>query len=264
MDEPILRFSSRRYADGITAITAPMQEQIYLVEGEKRALLIDTGMGFGSLKATVEALTALPVIVVDTHGHPDHAGGNAEFDTVFLSKKDQDVYRRMCSVDFRKSDVCKIFGHGIPSLTDSAVPFLSETCPILDGDEFDLGGRSLRVITTPGHTPGSLCLLDDKTGALFGGDTLSSTDTWLYLPCSMPLHTYLESLQKLQAQCGDFSVIYPGHLPSPVASDLLSCKIACVERVLNGASGTKITTFSGSGLRYAYEGASIIYDPARL
>lgn len=70
-----IHFTQKEYGNGITAITAPMQEQIYLVQGSKKALLIDNGMGIGSLKTYVESFCNLPLLMLNTHGHPDHAAG---------------------------------------------------------------------------------------------------------------------------------------------------------------------------------------------
>ena len=60
-------------------------EYMYLLEGDEKALLLDTGYGTGTLRAFVENLTDKPVIVANTHYHPDHAGGNGEFEKVYMS-----------------------------------------------------------------------------------------------------------------------------------------------------------------------------------
>jgi len=73
-------------APGVFAIYEPHQwEEIigYLIVGEKRALQFDIGMGIGDIKKVTVELTSLPSIILDSHTHPDHVGGNWEFDTVY-------------------------------------------------------------------------------------------------------------------------------------------------------------------------------------
>ena len=69
-----------------------------------KALLVDTGMGVGDLAALVRSLTPLPVIVVNTHGHPDHAGGNGGFDEFFLHPADEPIMKKMCTEEYRQND----------------------------------------------------------------------------------------------------------------------------------------------------------------
>ena len=76
----------------ITRIWDVSHTAIYLIEGSEGALLVDTGVGAGSLKAAVESLTAKPVTVLLTHGHVDHAMGAGEFDTVYLHSADKELY----------------------------------------------------------------------------------------------------------------------------------------------------------------------------
>lgn len=72
-------FTAEKLFENVTAITGLAGEKCYLVEGEKKALLIDALTGVGSLKAFVRELTDLPVEVVNTHGHLDHCGADFEF-----------------------------------------------------------------------------------------------------------------------------------------------------------------------------------------
>ena len=71
-------FRAEKLFDNVTAIAGLAGELCCLVEGSEKALLIDTLVGVGSLKAYVRELTDLPVQVVNTHGHLDHCGGNFE------------------------------------------------------------------------------------------------------------------------------------------------------------------------------------------
>jgi glyoxylase-like metal-dependent hydrolase (beta-lactamase superfamily II) len=76
-------FGANKVSEGLWIISDHGSDNIYLVEGNDKALLIDTGLGVARLLAFVKTLTAKPLIVVNTPGHPDHAGGDFEFKSVY-------------------------------------------------------------------------------------------------------------------------------------------------------------------------------------
>ncbi len=256
------------FGDGVYAISAPGTEQMYLVLGTKKAALIDTGMGIGSLRDYVSKITELPLIVINTHGHPDHAGGNGEFsDTeIYMSDKDIDIYTTMCTVDFRLNDVRFMIGDDeAEKIIGAFITGLPKTIDLKDGDVFDLGGRTLKTIAVPGHTPGCICLYDDLTSCLLAGDSLTNTDTWMFLDHCDPLMTYLKSMVRLLGLNLKISRIFPGHLPTPVSVDMILRKIACAKAILaNPLIGVPVKTFAGEGLRYEIDGGSIIYNPLHI
>lgn len=258
------QFKVKKLNDGITAITAPMLEQIYLIEGADKALVVDSGSGIGSLKRVIDSLTKKPLIVVNTHGHPDHAGGNGEFDRVYLSKEDFALYRNSCSDEARIENLKKIFSE-IPRGYEKLVPFVDNVTELVEGQTFDLGGRTVSVIGTSGHTRGSVSFYDLASLSLFCGDTLGKSDSWLYLPESDPLERYFKSLIRL-TNLNPFPLRFmTGHLPTPIEPFFLKKKMDCVYRVLNDNSlGNDFTTFAGKGKRYVYHGASIIFNPNKI
>lgn len=128
--------------------------KMYLLIGNERALLIDSGYGKIDLKSIVTRITDKPVTLMLTHGHFDHASGSAPFDA-YLHEKDFDVYDRHSDPEFLKP-YCK--GKIIPKA--HLKPLLP--CTI------DLGGRKVEVIHTAGHTPGSVCMLDKYSGIAVG------------------------------------------------------------------------------------------------
>ncbi|MDR1064978.1 MAG: MBL fold metallo-hydrolase, partial [Oscillospiraceae bacterium] len=108
----------------------------FLFAGESRALLVDTGMSGGELLAEVRALTSLPVTLVNTHADGDHTGANGQFNEAYMHPAEFTYYY--------EDD-----GNRVPPAR-----------ALWDGDVIDLGGRSFEVFVIPGHTNGSLALLD--------------------------------------------------------------------------------------------------------
>ncbi|MCC8076764.1 MAG: MBL fold metallo-hydrolase [Oscillospiraceae bacterium] len=253
--EPITDFAVHELDDGIFNITAPpMHFQQYLVLGLTRAMLIDTGFGVLSLKRIVDGLTDLPVVLVNTHGHPDHVGGNAEFDRPYLHPLDNALYAHASTYEERMEEARGWkFWQGALELQ----PTPDAPLPLEDGQVFDLGGRMLTAILTPGHTQGSICLLDAQTGVLFSGDTVQRTPTALMEPCATDVSVYLRSLEAL----AELPVrrICPGHFHDNVPVEMISMKLECCKRILSGQPGTPIRTRTGSGLEMVFQDAVIDY-----
>lgn len=165
----------------------------FLVEGDEKAALIDTGCGIGNLLDVVRELTDKPLMVLITHGHFDHDGGVKQFSgvPVYLHNADgaamhqtlETMQKMMGSADMNLMRKYYIQSRGpirCPDLDQNELLKLvpTEPCdpiydylPMEDGMEFDLGGRVLKVIHTPGHTPGEVSILDETSRTLFSGDT---------------------------------------------------------------------------------------------
>ena len=165
----------------------------FLVEGTEKAALIDTGCGIGNLAQIVRELTQKPLIILMTHGHFDHDGGVKQFPgvPVYLHSADGQLMHQtvammqkmMGSADLNKMRSLYITTRGpvrCPELDQTELLKLvpTEPCdpiyeylPMEDGMEFDLGGRVLKVIHSPGHTPGEVSILDETSRTLFSGDT---------------------------------------------------------------------------------------------
>ena len=217
-------FQVYRIRPGVHAIYEPHQFQeviSYLVEGDERALLVDTGMGIAPLRPVVERITDLPVTVVNTHTHPDHVGGNHEFDRVLAV--DEEYTRRHAREGFDHGRMAGQVAPGalcreLPGSTDSASyrvrPF-SITATVDDGETIELGGRGVEVIRTPGHTPDALALLDRDAGLLFTGDSFYEGPIYLFSE-ETDLESYTESVVRLAELAPRLELLLPGH-NTPVA-----------------------------------------------
>ena len=192
-------------APGVFAIYEPHQfEEVisYLILGGKRALLFDTGMGIGDIKRVVESLTPLPVVVMNSHTHNDHVGGNWQFSEIYgmdtqFTRTDARGSRQDAQAELAPGSLCGQWPPGFDPGPYATRPW-HITRWMHDGDTVELGGRVLQVIATPGHTPDAICLLDRKNGLLFTGDTYYPAPIWLYRP-ETDLDAYVHSVERIAA-----------------------------------------------------------------
>ncbi len=201
---------------------------MYLLEGEDKALLIDTGWGAGNLRPFVEKLTAKPVLVTNTHGHLDHSGGNGEWEGVYmLPGAEADLF--MC--------------HRLP-FDVSKLPYPNyERIIVKDGDALDLGGRTIELMDISAHSNGSLAYLDRKNGFLFVGDELECLQVLMYETEAIPgygfdldqrLRAHHANMCRLRELKGAWSTILPAHNGTPIAHSYLDDYIALVEHIYAG------------------------------
>jgi len=174
-------FEVYRVADDVYAIYEPGQfEEVmsFLIEGEERALLFDTGLGIGDMRRVIDQLTDLDVIVLNSHTHYDHIGGNWQFETIYGRDTAYTRGRTAGSppeavADFLQEGwVWKALPDGFDPDAFTSRPFEIDRY-VGEGDVIDLGGRSLEILVTPGHAPDSICLLDHDNRLLFTGDGLA-------------------------------------------------------------------------------------------
>jgi glyoxylase-like metal-dependent hydrolase (beta-lactamase superfamily II) len=141
--------------------------------------------------------------------------------------------------------------------------FYPQLLPVIDGKIFDLGDRKIEVIHVPGHTPGSICLLDRKDNVVYTGDN-DNTLVWLHPQDALPLDIYLKSLKKLNGRAKAFTTLFPGH-GEPIDKAFINDQIACAEQIIAGkCEGKPYDSFVGKGLVCKYNRAQIVYDPAKV
>jgi len=235
------------------------------VLGQDQAALIDTGMGIGSLLSIVRTITSLPLVVINTHGHPDHAGGNVEFSHCLMHPSDRKWFYKMCTTLFRRDDIQKISPSNPNEFAAILQPQAVVPEPVEHGAIIQLGHRILRVFHVPGHTPGSVCLYDETTQTIFAGDSLSNNAVWLFGEYSEPMQIYYQSMQELGSAFPSARRIFVGHQPECLAVKAIEDMVMCVRRVLlYDAKGSHTHTFAGDGLLYRYGNSQIIYNPTNM
>jgi len=243
-------FDVYRVSPGVFAIYEPHQEEeaiSYLIVGEKRAAMFDTGLGIGDIRRVVRSLTSLPVVVLNSHTHNDHVGGNWQFDTVYgmdteFTRASAKGSKTDAQSELAPGSVCGKLPDGFDAKGYATRPW-HVTKFIHDGEKIDLGGRLLEVISTPGHTPDAICLLDYKNGLLFTGDTYYPGTVWLYRP-ETDMDAYVRSVERMASLAPELHLLLPAH-NVPVAEPGELPKLAAVAKKVR--SGTVKAVPEGQG-----------------
>lgn len=226
---------------GVTVIETFDNTTMYLVEGDSIALLIDTGTKCTDLSNKLSRLTEKPIKVVLTHGHFDHAGNIGFFPEVYMHKADKTLK------------------------TEQLKNFKGKIHAIEEGDIFDLGNREITVVHTPGHTPGSITLIDEQAGIAFTGDAFGSGQLWMQLDPQLSFATLSESNGKMIEIMNEKNIdkLYVGHYPyqkRPLGIDyLLDLEIAC--RKIDKGDIAESAPFGDNALVLRQGEAEIVFRP---
>ncbi len=254
-------FEVYRVSDAVYALLEPShtEEAIsYLILGSNRAMLLDTGMGIANLQAEVEQLTDLPVVVVVSHGHYDHIGDNHRFDEVWAFDSDMDVARieqgktREACAQYLEPGLYLVLPDGFDPGTYEIRPS-QVTRRLQHLDVIDLGGRTLTVHHTPGHTRGSICLLDSRDNLLFTGDTFYPGMMFAHFEDS-DFAAYQKSIRYLVGLLPQVNHLCPSHNEAYVAKTALVRVQAAFEQIAAATvpyetgGNVRVYRFDGFGL----------------
>ncbi len=259
-------------APNVFAITESRQLEgvsSFLIVGSKRAILFDSGLGIGRIGDLVKKLTALPVTVLNSHTHFDHVGGNREFedvrnlDNAFSAASARgeitDELREYASDTLAADRVCGSLPSGVTS-RDYVIPTWGIAGQVRDGERLDLGGRTIEVLRTPGHTPDSLCLLDAANGLLFTGDTYYSGEVYLWAPETV-VADFTASIARLTRLAPGLKLLMPAHGP-PVADPNQLLELQKALQAIESGTARFETTASGRHL-FKFEHFSILMGEKR-
>ncbi len=178
-----------------------------MLAGQERALAVDTGISGLDVRSLISAHTDLPIIVLNTHADRDHIAGNAQFDEIYMHASEAAFYRAQK-------------GSG-------------RVVPVFGGDVIDLGGRTLEIIHLPGHTPGSVTVLDRENCCLIGGDPIQENGNIYMFGPQRSMEAYIASLGRLMERT-DFDRIYPSHAKEMIGRDVIPRLVEGAKRILDG------------------------------
>lgn len=208
--------------------------RFFLLCGEEKAALVDTGMNAPDARVIAEGLTNLPLILINTHADPDHISGNGSFDEFYMSVAEEENYRE----------------HGGKG----------KLLPVKEGDVIELGKRPLRIIDIPGHTPGSIAILDEKNRVLISGDTVQDGNIFMFGKFRN-LDVYIQSLKHLGEFSGQYDEIYPMHGTFPVGKELIGKLLEGAQEIKDGkAVGKTVDIFGNQVTLYKFPYAGFLYN----
>ena len=182
--------------------------RFFLLEGTGKALLIDSGMMVHNAKEIAGTLSSLPIFLLNTHGDIDHVGSNEEFESFYMNDAEASNYYK---VQKKKGVII----------------------PLENGDILDLGDRKLEIITLPGHTPGSIGVLDASRGWLFSGDPVQDGSIFMF-GVEREMHAYIRSLEKLEGYMDRFEFVFPSHGTCPLSPGYIPRLKEKAKEVLEG------------------------------
>jgi glyoxylase-like metal-dependent hydrolase (beta-lactamase superfamily II) len=230
-------FEVYKVRPGVLAIYEPHQaEEVfsYLIVGTKQALLFDTGMGIADIRRIVSRLTSRPVVVLNSHTHNDHVGGNWQFDFVYgmdtaFTRANAKGSREDAQAELGPDMICGALPKGFNPKTYATKPWRISAA-VHDGFKINLGGRTLEIVATPGHTPDAICLLDRANGLLFTGDTYYPGPIWLFRP-ETDLDAYVASVKRLAALTPQLQFVLGQHNVPIAQPSVLPRLVAAIESV---------------------------------
>ena len=191
-------------------------------------MLIDSGMNIHNAKDIAKGLTDKHIELINTHADRDHIASNSQFDFAYMHLSETVNYYTMNS------------GGG-------------EIVAVADGDELDLGGRILKVFALPGHTPGSIAILDVANRRLFSGDSVQRNGNIFMFGPLREFHAYVASLEQLKKRISEFDEIYPSHADAPIGT-------AAIEECINGARRFMNGELQGKAVKLFGDVEAVRYD----
>lgn len=242
-------------------------ENMYLLEGDEKALLLDTGYGVGNLRAFVEKLTDKPILVANTHYHPDHSAGNGEFEAVYMSEGE-------------KLDAPSVESPGAVPFDLTKLPHPDyEKIYLKEGDTIELGSRTIEILEAkPAHCNSTLFYLDRGHRMLFCGDDLEAAQVMMFDNSKNPDAPYhvkerLENMkantQRMKELSSEYDMLLPNHNGYPIAKSYLDDFIGLVDAIFAGTAQiedklnhpfVEMDPKSASLCRVSYKKASIFIE----
>lgn len=212
--------------------------RFFVLAGTQKVLMIDSGMNTPDVLEIVRTIkelpSDLPIDLLNTHADRDHISGNDSFEKFYMSPNESD----------------NLLAHGKKGVI----------VPVKSGDIIDLGGRPLEIIDNPGHTPGSIAILDILDRTLYSGDAVQNSRIFMFGE-QRDINVYIDSLESLKSYIPRFDKIYPSHGDIPVKPELIDKLIEGAKDITNNkAVGKKVNIFGGLVTLYEFDYAGFLCE----
>ncbi|GMQ62140.1 MBL fold metallo-hydrolase [Vallitalea maricola] len=187
------------------------ESHAYLLNGATYSLLIDTGLGIMNIYNEVVKLTDKPIIAVATHVHWDHIGGHEYFPDFYVHENEVNWLAGEFPLTMEQIKAFVVEDCKLPenfNIDDYRFFQGTATRVLKDNDIINLGGRTIQVLHTPGHSPGHMCFYEKEKEYLFTGDLVYKGTLFAYFPSTDP-EAYLLSIERVAS----FPVkrVFPAH-----------------------------------------------------
>jgi glyoxylase-like metal-dependent hydrolase (beta-lactamase superfamily II) len=238
-------FEVYKVAPQVFAVYEPHQSEetiSYLIVGTKQAVLFDTGMGIADLRSVVRRLTSRPIVVLNSHTHDDHVGDNWQFDFIYgmdttFTRANAKGSRQDAQAEIAPGEICGDLPRNFNPQAYATKPWHISRF-VQDGFKINLGGRTVEIVATPGHTPDAICLLDRANGLLFTGDTYYPAPIWLYRP-ETDLDAYVASVKRIAALAPALKLVLGAHNVPVAEHSVLPRLVVAIEAVRAGKGASK-------------------------
>jgi glyoxylase-like metal-dependent hydrolase (beta-lactamase superfamily II) len=193
----------------------------YLLNGSERSLLIDAGLGICNIYEVVEKLTNKPITAVATHIHWDHIGGHKYFPDFYVYGDELKWLSGEFPLTLDTIKAMVVDRCNLPEGYDVNTYEIFQGIPtkvLKDDDKIDIGGRMIRILHTPGHSPGHMCFWEQERGYLFTGDLVYKDTLFAYYPSTDP-EAYLTSIEKVATL--PVQRVFPGHHTLDIQPEIL-------------------------------------------
>ena len=230
-----MAYNITKIADGVHVIDDNSFVQCFLIEGGDCAVLLDScASGGADFKAAVLSLTNKPIKLVLSHSDQDHTGGQEYF---------------QCRPLMHPAEYARYSTRGNKGKI---------VAPLWEGDVIDLGGMELEVVLIPGHTPGSIALLDRANRRLFVGDTVSDAQIYMFGD-GRDLQAFIESLRKLEAMAALVDTVHSAHGSPVLSTEWFSKTRVAAEKLQSGEIEPSEPPFGLPCRLYSYDGVNLLY-----
>jgi len=204
--------------------------RFFLLVGKKLAVLIDSGYNCENAKQMAEEITDLPIVLLNTHGDGDHVSGTGAFSEIHIHE-----------ADYKNGKLAERFPN-------------TKCVGIQDGDRISLGDRTLEIITIPGHTYGSVAILDVENRTLYAGDSVQDGHIFMFGQHRSP-DEYEKSMLKLIEKKDTYDIIVASHGKVTLPSDYVEKVLATWREVQAGHINYVMTDLHGMTVK-SYDGES--------
>lgn len=206
----------------------------YLIVGETKAILLDTGWGYGDLKSVVESITDLPVTLVLSHAHPDHIGGDVQFGEAYLNERDFNMLESQSNLELRR----RLMQKYAPGEFEEDIGLWQEprTEPYIPLDEnitFNLGGLTILPFSVPGHSPGNMVFIIPEERIAIFGDAISHP-TLIVFDNSPSIQEHYDALVKMKDYDHLYDRVLVNHETFELDKIVLDNNIELAKAILDG------------------------------